>query len=302
MNTKIIIYLLALLSLAACQDNEVTSDAYGKFEAREVIISAEASGKLIQFDVEEGQQLKAGELVGLIDTTLLHLQREQLRAKIRAVTGKTQDAEPQVRVLQERRKNLLREERRLKALIADKAAPAKQLDDLQGQLEVIDKEIDAIRAQSQTANRGILSEIAPIEAQIEVVEEQIRRSYIYNSVSGTVLLQLAEPYEMTAAGKPLYTIAPLEELELRAYVSGAQLPELQIGQEVTVLVDQDAESNRSLSGTISWIADEAEFTPKTVQTKEERVNLVYAFKVKVKNDGRLKMGMPGEVVFQNSQQ
>jgi HlyD family secretion protein len=302
MNTKIIIYLLALLSLAACQDNEVTSDAYGKFEAREVIISAEASGKLIQFDVEEGQQLKAGELVGLIDTTLLHLQREQLRAKIRAVTGKTQDAEPQVRVLQERRQNLLREERRLKALIADKAAPAKQLDDLQGQLEVIDKEIDAIRAQSQTANRGILSEIAPIEAQIEVVEEQIRRSYIYNSVSGTVLLQLAEPYEMTAAGKPLYTIAPLEELELRAYVSGAQLPELQIGQEVTVLVDQDAESNRSLSGTISWIADEAEFTPKTVQTKEERVNLVYAFKVKVKNDGRLKMGMPGEVVFQNSQQ
>lgn len=302
MNTKIIIYLLALLSLAACQDNEATSDAYGKFEAREVIISAEASGKLIQFDVEEGQQLKAGELVGLIDTTLLHLQREQLRAKIRAVTGKTQDAEPQVRVLQERRQNLLREERRLKALIADKAAPAKQLDDLQGQLEVIDKEIDAIRAQSQTANRGILSEIAPIEAQIEVVEEQIRRSYIYNSVSGTVLLQLAEPYEMTAAGKPLYTIAPLEELELRAYVSGAQLPELQIGQEVTVLVDQDAESNRSLSGTISWIADEAEFTPKTVQTKEERVNLVYAFKVKVKNDGRLKMGMPGEVVFQNSQQ
>ncbi|WP_282784110.1 HlyD family secretion protein [Phaeodactylibacter xiamenensis] len=302
MNTKIIIYLLALLPLAACQDNEATSDAYGKFEAREVIISAEASGKLIQFDVEEGQQLKAGELVGLIDTTLLHLQREQLRAKIRAVTGKTQDAEPQVRVLQERRQNLLREERRLKALIADKAAPAKQLDDLQGQLEVIDKEIDAIRAQSQTANRGILSEIAPIEAQIEVVEEQIRRSYIYNPVSGTVLLQLAEPYEMTAAGKPLYTIAPLEELELRAYVSGAQLPELKLGQEVTVLVDQDAESNRSLSGTISWIADEAEFTPKTVQTKEERVNLVYAFKVKVKNDGRLKMGMPGEVVFQNSQQ
>jgi HlyD family secretion protein len=302
MNTKIIIYLLALLPLAACQNNEATSDAYGKFEAREVIVSAEADGKLIQFDVEEGQQLKAGELVGLIDTTLLHLQREQLRAKIRAVTGKTQDAEPQVRVLQERKQNLLREERRLKALIADKAAPAKQLDDLQGQLEVIDKEIDAIRAQSQTANRGILSEIAPIEAQIEVVEEQIRRSYIYNPVSGTVLLQLAEPYEMTAAGKPLYTIAPLEELELRAYVSGAQLPELKLGQEVTVLVDQDAESNRSLPGTISWIADEAEFTPKTVQTKEERVNLVYAFKVKVKNDGRLKMGMPGEVVFQNSQQ
>jgi len=302
MNTKTIIYLLALLPLAACQDNEATSDAYGKFEAREVIVSAEANGKLVQFDVEEGQQLEAGALIGLIDTTLLHLQREQLRAKIRAVTGKTQDAEPQVRVLQERKQNLLREERRLKALIADKAAPAKQLDDLQGQIEVIDKEIDAIRAQSQTANRGILSEIAPIEAQIEVVEEQICRSYIYNPVSGTVLLQLAEPHEMTAAGKPLYTIAPLEELELRAYVSGAQLPELKLGQEVTVLVDQDAESNRSLPGTISWIADEAEFTPKTVQTKEERVNLVYAFKVKVKNDGRLKMGMPGEVVFQNSQQ
>lgn len=298
MDIKIMMPLLFLLPLAACQETETRSDAYGKFEAREVIVSAEANGKLIQFDVAEGQQLQAGQLVGLIDTTLLHLQREQLRAKIQAVTGKTQDAEPQVRVLQERKQNLLREERRLKALIADKAAPAKQLDDLQGQIEVVNKEIDAIRAQSKTANRGILSEIAPIEAQIEVVQEQIRRSYIYNPVSGTVLLQLAEPHEMTASGKPLYTIAPLKELELRAYVSGAQLPQLKLGQEVTVLVDQDADNNRNLTGKISWIADEAEFTPKTVQTKEERVNLVYAFKVKVKNDGTLKMGMPGEVLFE----
>jgi HlyD family secretion protein len=300
MDTKIIMYLLALLPLAACQENENQSDAYGKFEAREIIVSAEANGKLVSFQVEEGQALEAGTLVGLVDTTLLHLQREQLKAKIRAITGKTQDAEPQVRVLKERKQNLLREERRLQALIADKAAPAKQLDDLQGQIEVVEKEIAAIRSQNQTVNRGILAEIAPIEAQIEVVEEQIRRSYLYNPVSGTVLLQLAEPHEMTAAGKPLYTIAPLEELELRAYVSGAQLPGLKLGQEVTVLVDQDAESNRSLKGTVSWIADEAEFTPKTVQTKEERVNLVYAFKVKVKNDGRLKMGMPGEVVFEGA--
>ncbi|MEQ8705372.1 MAG: HlyD family efflux transporter periplasmic adaptor subunit [Phaeodactylibacter sp.] len=298
MDTKIMIPLLFLLPLTACQEAGPSSDAYGKFEAREVIVSAEANGKLVAFNAAEGQQLKAGALVGLVDTTLLHLQRQQLRANIHAVTGKTQDAEPQVRVLQERKQNLLREERRLKALIVDKAAPAKQLDDLQGQLEVIDKEIAAIRAQNKTANRGILSEIAPIEAQIEVVEEQIRRCYLYNPVSGTVLLQLAEPYEMTAAGKPLYTIAPLSELELRAYVSGAQLPQLKLGQEVTVLVDEDAVSNRRLSGTISWIADEAEFTPKTVQTKEERVNLVYAFKVKVKNDGTLKMGMPGEVVFE----
>ena len=297
MNIRTNLWLLALTTLAACQEPAAVSDAYGKFEAREVIVSSEANGKLIVFNAGEGQTLQSGALVGLVDTTLLHLQREQLKARIRALGGKTQDIEPQVEVLQEQKQNLLREERRLKSLVAEKAATTKQLDDLQGQLEIIDREISALRAQNKTVNKGILSEISPIEAQIDVVEEQIRRCYLYNPVSGTVLLQLAEQHEMTAAGKPLYTIAPLEQLELRAYVSGAQLPQVKIGQEVTVLIDEDAVQNRQLKGQVSWIAEEAEFTPKTVQTKEERVNLVYAFKVKVENDGALKIGMPGEVVF-----
>ncbi len=289
--------LSAALFLIACQENGGTSDAYGNFEAQEVIVSAEGNGQLLRLEVEEGQELQASQQVGLVDTTQLHLKRQQLRASIQAVTGKTQEVQPQVDVLLEQKQNLQREEKRLKALIAANAATPKQLDDIQGQIEVVDKQIAAALSQNKTANRGILAEIAPLQAQIDQIDDQIRRCYINNPIDGTVLLKLAEPHEMAAMGKPLYTIAKMDELELRAYISGAQLPRIQLGQEVEVLIDEDEENNRSLSGTVSWISGKAEFTPKTIQTKEERVNLVYAFKVKVKNDGSLKIGMPGEVVL-----
>lgn len=297
MKTPSLFLLSAALFLTACRENGGTSDAYGNFEAQEVVVSAEGSGQLLRFEVEEGRELKAGQPVGLIDTTQLHLKRQQLRASIQAVTGKTQEVQPQVDVLLEQKQNLLREEKRFKALIAANAATPKQLDDIQGQIEVVDKQIAAALSQNKTANRGILAEIAPLQAQIDLVGDQIRRCYINNPIDGTVLLKLAEPYEMAAMGKPLYTIARMDELELRAYISGDQLPLIQLGQEVEVLIDEDKENNRSLSGTVSWISGKAEFTPKTIQTKEERVNLVYAFKVKVKNDGSLKIGMPGEVVL-----
>ncbi|MCB0578731.1 MAG: HlyD family efflux transporter periplasmic adaptor subunit [Phaeodactylibacter sp.] len=299
MKASSLLLLLAALLLSSCQENGDIADAYGNFEAREVIVSAEGSGQLLRFSVEEGQELQAGQLIGLIDTTPLHLKRRQLRASIQAVGGKTQEVQPQVDVLQEQKQNLLREEKRLKALVADNAATPKQLDDIQGQIEVVDKQIAAALSQNKDINQGILAEIAPLQAQIDVVEDQIRRCYIHNPIDGTVLLKLAEPNEITATGKPLYTIAKMDELELRAYISGDQLPGLRLGQQVEVLIDEDQESNRSLSGTVSWISDKAEFTPKTIQTKEERVNLVYAFKVKVKNDGSLKIGMPGEVVLGN---
>lgn len=299
MKASSFLLLLAALLLSSCQENGDTADAYGNFEAREVIVSAEGSGQLLRFSVEEGQELQAGQLIGLIDTTPLHLKRRQLRASIQAVGGKTQEVQPQVDVLQEQKQNLLREEKRLKALVADNAATPKQLDDIQGQIEVVDKQIAAALSQNKDINQGILAEIAPLQAQIDVVEDQIRRCYIHNPIDGTVLLKLAEPNEITATGKPLYTIAKMDELELRAYISGDQLPGLRLGQQVEVLIDEDQESNRSLPGTVSWISDKAEFTPKTIQTKEERVNLVYAFKVKVKNDGSLKIGMPGEVALGN---
>ncbi|MCB9288094.1 MAG: HlyD family efflux transporter periplasmic adaptor subunit [Lewinellaceae bacterium] len=297
MKKSSIFLFLAAFTLTACQENGETADAYGNFEAQEVIVSAEGNGQLLQFDVEEGQELQPGQFIGLIDTTQLHLKRQQLLASIQAITGKTQEVQPQIDVLLEQKQNLAREEKRLKALVADNAATPKQLDDIQGQIEVVDKQIAAARSQNKDLNKSILAEIAPLQAQINLVSDQIRRCYISNPIEGTVLLKLAEPHEMVAMGKPLYTIAGIDELELRAYISGEQLPHIQIGQQVEVQIDRDKETNRSLTGAISWISDKAEFTPKTIQTKEERVNLVYAFKVKVKNDGSLKIGMPGEVVL-----
>lgn len=297
MKASSLFLLLPLLTLAACQNNNHLADAYGNFEAQEVIVSSESNGKLVYFAVEEGQQLESGQLIGIIDTVPLILRRKQLQAGIRAITGKTQESQPQVDVLLEQKRNLQREEKRLEALVADNAATPKQLDDIKGQVDVVDKQIAATRSQTSTLNRGILAEIAPLEAQIEQVDDQIQRCYIYNPIKGTVLLKLAEPSEMTAAGKPLYTVANLDELELRAYISGAQLPHLKIGQQLAVFIDETEETNRSLPGTVSWISNKAEFTPKTVQTKEERVNQVYAFKVRVKNDGSLKIGMPGEAML-----
>lgn len=293
-------YLLLplLLLIAGCSGREERADAYGNFEAREVIVSSEVPGRIVRLDVEEGGAIEAGQVVGLIDTTALDLRREQLVASIGAVRDKTRDAQPDVEVLEEQRRNLLREQARIEALLRDKAATPKQLDDITGQIDVVERQIVAARAQTRTTNRGILAEVDPLRAQIRQVEDQIRKSYIVNPIDGVVLLQLAEPAEVIQPGQPLYKIAELDELFLRAYVSGVQLPDIRLGQPVTVLVDEDEENYRSYSGTITWISDKAEFTPKIVQTKEERINLVYAVKIKVPNDGRLKVGMPGEVVFE----
>lgn len=296
MKNSCFIFLMLLL-VVSCQEVEERADAYGNFEANEIIVSAEGSGKILALEVEEGQRLEAGQYIGLVDTVPLHLKKMQLLASIKTINSKTQDAQPQIEVLQEQKANLLREEKRVKALLADKAATPKQLDDIQGQIQVVDQQIQATRKQTATLNRGILGEKDPVQAQILQLDDQIQRCYIYNPIDGTVLAKLAESHEFTATGKPLYKIANLKELILRVYVSGAQLPQLKIGQQVEVFIDADKTTNQSLTGTLSWISDQAEFTPKIVQTKEERVNLVYAAKIRVPNDGRLKIGMPGEVKF-----
>lgn len=302
MKIKLLFPILAFLLLSACEAPEDTADAYGNFESRELLVSAETSGKIIQLEVEEGQRLQKGQLVAMIDTTQLHLKKLQLQASIQTISGKTQDIQAQVDVLQEQKKNLLREKARVEALLKDKAATPKQLDDIVGQIEVVDRQILATKDQNKTFNKGVLGEINPIRIQIEQMEDQLRKSYVYNPIEGTVLLKMAEASEFTAAGKTLYKIANLETLELRAYVSGAQLPHVQIGDEVEVYIDENATENKQYSGTVTWISDQAEFTPKIVQTKEERVNLVYAIKIKVKNDGALKIGMPGEVLFPRLQE
>lgn len=289
-------YAIAILALlASCKPEAPLSDAYGNFEAREVMVAAESGGRLLYFPVEEGLYLEAGALSALIDTVPLHLQRLQLHASMNALRQKTQDANPQISVFEEQRRSLLREINRVDALLKSNAATPKQRDDLNGQVEVLDKQIAAARSQEKIANRGILAELGPLQARLQQIEDQIARCYVYNPVAGTVLAKMAEPSEITTPGKPLYQLADLDTMTLRAYFSADQLPQLRIGQNVEVLIDEDETTNRSLQGRVSWVSEQAEFTPKTIQTKNERVNLVYAVKIRVKNDGSLKIGMPGEV-------
>ena len=294
-------YLLGVIAvfLTSCNNGE-KSDAYGNFEATSITVSAKGSGELITFNVEEGQQLKANQPIGLIDTTQLHLEKLRLQAQIEALDLKLQEADPEVAVLVKDRSNLTRERDRTERLLKEKAATQQQLDDFNGKIDVINQRIEATRRTINIANRGILAERKPLEAQIALVEKQLRDYRIINPISGTVLTKFAEPSELVNQGSPLYKVANLDEMKLKAYTSATLLQNVKLNDKVTVLIDKGEEDYEELSGTISWIASDAEFTPKTIETKEERVNLVYAIEVKVRNDGTLKIGMPGEVVFNST--
>jgi HlyD family secretion protein len=283
--------------ISSCNPNTGTVDAYGNFEATETIVSAEATGKILKLDVTEGERIDSGRVVALIDTLTLHLNKEQLLASRRAVNSRSGNVIAQADVLKQQLKNLANDSVRIANLLEAGAATQKQFDDINGQMRVAEQQLKTVYAQ----NPGIASEIDVIDKQIEQVTYQLEKSVVVNPVQGTVLARYAEPAEVTAFGKPLYKIANLDTLVLRAYISGAQLPGLRIGQTVSVRFDKDGTENERLPGTVSWISSTAEFTPKTIQTKEERVGLVYAVKILVHNDGRLKIGMPGEVVFSEKQ-
>ncbi len=298
-NIFIAIISTSLFLLAGCQGDESTSDAYGNFETTATTISAEVGGKLLSFDVEEGIRIEQGDLIGQIDTMQLHLQKLKIQATINTLPQKLRTDIKDIQVLQERKANLIRERDRIERLMKRNAATAKQLDDLNGQIEVLDQQVLALRQQTETANAAILSEKGPLIAQMELLNDQIRRCTVYNPVRGKVLTKLAEQYEMVGAGSPLYRIAPLDTMDFKFYVDAVQLQHLALGDEVDVLIDSGTENYETLPGRVSWIADESEFTPRTIQTKEDRVNLVYAVKARVPNpDGRVKIGMPGEVKFQ----
>jgi HlyD family secretion protein len=292
---------LLVFSFFSCQETASRSDAYGNFEATEVVVSSETNGRLLTLNVEEGQVLEAGQFVALVDTTQLHLQKLQLQATMQTLPKKLREADSDIAVLEDQKRNLVRERDRVKLLLEDKAATPKQLDDLNGEIAVVEQRINATKRTVQVANRGVLAEQEPLTAQVKTIENQLRKSYIYNPITGTVMTKLAEPSEVVGFGTPLYKIANLDYLLLRAYACAVQIQEAKVGQQVKVLIDAGEEAYRELSGEITWIANESEFTPKTIQTKEERVNLVYAFKVKVKNDGTLKIGMPGEVLFNKNE-
>lgn len=289
--------ILIACCFSACSKGDDTADAYGNFEATEVIVSAEAAGRLLQFDVEEGALLTAGALVGGIDSIQLSLKKAQLGAGIKAVLSKRPDAGPQLEVIRQQIATQQREKKRVENLLKANAATPKQLDDINAQIAVLEKQYRATASSLQTQVSGLTSETAPLSVQVEQVNEQLAQSRIINPVAGTVLTKYVEQGEVVNFGKPLYKIADLRTLYLRAYISGDQLSQIRTGQEVSVQTDLPGGKLRTIKGTVSWIASEAEFTPKTIQTKEERVHLVYAIKVRVQNDGSLKIGMPGELRF-----
>ncbi|AHW58885.1 HlyD family secretion protein [Draconibacterium orientale] len=292
---KKILYIISLpILLLACQADNDTADAYGNFEAETVIVSAETPGKILELNVDKGDKIEAGYSAALIDTVQLHLQLLQLDAQQTAVLTKRQSIQSQIAVFEEQKTNLKINEKRIQKMLKDGAATQKQLDDIQGQISVIDKQI----ANTKTQFTLISKEQEVLEAQKASIADQLNRCYIKSPVSGTILETYAEQGELTTSGKALFKIADISELELKVYVSGAQLPHVKLGQQIDVIVDQNATENQHFTGTITWISSEAEFTPKIIQTKEERVKLVYAVKVTVKNNGTLKIGMPGEVRWQ----
>ncbi|MCJ7800728.1 MAG: HlyD family efflux transporter periplasmic adaptor subunit [Candidatus Marinimicrobia bacterium] len=294
--TRTFTWLIALVLLVGCSGNHQKSDAYGNFEVIETTISSEANGKILNLDIDAGQQLEAGVIIGNIDSTDLSLRKATLQAQRSAVESKISNIKAQVAVQVQQQKTLLTEKNRIEKLLKDGAATTKQMDDIKANLDLLNKQIVATKTQENSVRK----ELIVFDRQIDQLEENIKKCQIVNPVTGTVLNKYAEAGELTGIGKTLYNIADLSEMDLRIYVSGDQIPDVRLGDKVEVLIDSDKKNNRSLEGIISWIASSAEFTPKTIQTKAERVNLVYAVKVKVRNDGSLKIGMPGEVNFLSS--
>ena len=286
-----LVLLLCILMFSGCRTQE-KSDGYGNFEATEIIVSAEASGKLLRLDVEEGSRLTKGTPVALVDTTQLHLSRTQLQAERGALVTKRPSLVARIGVLQAERSNRQRDQNRYRRLVQEGAAPSRQLEDIENAISVLDKEIASLATEEPAIAREILAR----DARIGQIDDQIRKSLVLNPVDGVVLNRYAEAGEVTSYGKPLYKIADLGNLFLRVYLAEADLPRVKIGQEVEVLIDGEKAGVQSLKGRVTWISSKAEFTPKIIQTREERVSMVYAVKVLVDNRrGVLKIGMPGEV-------
>jgi len=309
------IWKYALMSiavvLAACNSKDQLSDASGTFEADEVIISSEVPGKILSLNLEEGSSLKKDSVVGIIDPVPLQLQKAQVEATMGALHQKTMDVKPQVKLLQDQTEilkvqliNAFYERARVQNLIKADAATTKQLDDIDLQIHVLKRQIAANKQQIKvqetttgTQNKSVLSEYQPLKKSVAQIDDQLSRTRIVNPINGTVLSKYAMAGEITAAGKALYKIADLSVITLRAYITETQLSQIKLNESVKVLVDNGSKSYKEYPGVITMIADKAEFTPKTIQTKDERANLVYAIKVHVKNDGLLKIGMYGEIKF-----
>lgn len=291
---KNLLYLtLITIALASCAGHDDEPDAWGNFESREIMVSSETSGKILYLPVNQGDVLSAGDLIAVSDTTIYKLQLDELEAGRSSIYARLGSIDAQNEIIDQQISNLKVNIQRVESMLRDKAATQKQLDDLTGQMEVLEKQKEANTTQKNT----VRSELNVFESKEALLREQINRCYIKSPAGGTVLEKYAEAGEITAPGKPVVKIADMVNMELKVYISGAQLGQVRLGQECTVRIDSGEKEYSEYTGTVIHIADRAEFTPKIIQTKEERVHMVYAVKILVRNDGSLKNGMPAEAFF-----
>ncbi len=296
-NYKIGFGILILIGFISCKKADNQYDAAGSFEATEITVSSEVSGKIIRFDVEEGQVLQAHQIVGAIDSVQLYLREQQLLATLQSVQARRPDVKKQIAALKEQIVSAKVEQRRIINLLKANAANQKQKDDIDAQIAILEKQLDAQENTLQNTNQGISEDSKSIRLQVEQIQDQLNKCKIESPITGTVLDKYVEPTELAAPGKALFKIADTDHLILRAYVTSDQLSKIKIGQQVKVSADFGSRQYRQYAGTIAWVSSQSEFTPKTIETRDERANLVYAIKINVKNDGYLKIGMYGNVKF-----
>ena len=289
-------YIAAVVLAASC-GTEAEFDAQGTFEATEVVVSSEATGRILNFEVEEGMAVEANQMVGAIDSVQLHLQRKQLVAQQSALLGSRPDVKKQVAALREQIAKQNEELRRVENMLKDGAATKKQKDDIEAQIKILESQLDATLSTLDKNTSTINNNSAALEAQIAALDDRISKCRIISPIGGTVLVKYAEAGELASVGKPLMKIADLDNIYLRAYFTSDQLAKVNLGDEVKVVADFGGEERYDYTGRVAWISSESEFTPKTIQTKDSRANLVYAVKIAVENDGRLKIGLAGEVVL-----
>lgn len=298
MKSRNLLGLCSLLALfSACGKGTPKYDATGTFETTEVLVSAEASGRLLYFDIEEGMLLKAGEEVGVVDTVQLYLKKLQLEASLKSVEEQRPDILKQVAATKEQISAAQRERNRVANLLKVGAANQKQLDDAEDQLEVLRKQLVAQNSTLSNSHQSLTWQSSSVGIQVAQVEDQLKKCHITSPITGTVLAKYAEAGELTAMGTPLFKVADTEQMYLRAYITSEQLSQVKLGQKVTVFSDYGTDEHKQYPGVVTWISDTSEFTPKTILTKNERANLVYAVKIAVHNDGLLKIGMYGGVEF-----
>ncbi len=298
MNYSVMFFWAAgMAGLVSCSSGSSDFDASGTFEATEVVVSAECQGKILRMDITEGQALHEGDEAGTVDSVQLTLRREQLVSGMNAVRSRLADSGIQLSVFEQQIETAVREKNRIENLLKSEAANRKQLDDITAQIALLEKQLAAYKSTLDKGNQSMLDEIESFRIQIRQVDDQIEKCTIRSPVAGRVLVKYAEKGEYVTPGKPLFRIADTDNMFLRAYITSDQISVTRIGDEVRIITDSGKDSSREYRGSIVWVSDMAEFTPKTVQTRDERANLVYAVKVSVKNDGYLRIGMYGELKF-----